>query len=334
LNRTLKQFSCVTVMVGPEGFEPSLHSASLRSGKPVGLDQQVLSNLASFAWWMQKKPYREATIRGTLTCLKSIARQSALDNPESVKEYIARAKVSENRKCILVDAVARYYDYKQIQFQKPIYRKIQRLPFIPQEREVDDLISGVGKKTATFLQLLKESALRPGEAWALRWIDLDFEGHCLTCTPEKNSNSRQLKMSNRLISMLNALPKESNWVFHTNEASPLDSLIRFRRMFERQRSRLADKLQNPRLSQVTFKTLRHFKATMFYHQTKDILATMQLLGHKNIRNTLVYTHLVNFESDDYVCKVAKTVEEAKALVESGFDYVTEVDANKLFRKRK
>ena len=61
---------------------------------------------------------------------------------------------------------------------------------------------------------------------------------------------------------------------------------------------------------------------------------MQLLGHKNIRNTLVYTHLVNFESEDYVCKVAKTVEEAKVLVESGFDYVTDVEAYKLFRKRK
>jgi hypothetical protein len=47
---------------------------------------------------------------------------------------------------------------------------------------------------------------------------------------------------------------------------------------------------------------------------------MQLLGHKNIQNTLVYTHLVNWESDEIVCKVAKTVNEAQALIESGFDY--------------
>jgi hypothetical protein len=73
---------------------------------------------------------------------------------------------------------------------------------------------------------------------------------------------------------------------------------------------------------------------MEYHRTKDILHVMQLLGHKNIRNTLVYTHLVNFETDEFVCKVAKTVEEASALVESGFDYVTDVDDLKLFRRRK
>ena len=290
--------------------------------------------LFSFVLWMQKKPYREATIRSTLACVKSIARKVVLDNVESVREYIAKAKVSDSRKCILVDAVARYYDFKAIPFQKPIYRKNQRLPFIPLEREVDDLISGSGKKVAAFLQLLKETGVRPGEAWALKWTDVDHERLCLTCTPEKNSNPRQLKISNRLISMLNTLPKQGRWVFHSEQADPLDSLVKFRKMFDRQRKRCAEKLQNPRLLQITFKTFRHFKATMFYHSTKDILATMNLLGHKNIRNTLVYTHLVNFESDDYVCKVAKTVEEAKALVESGFDYVTDVEGIKLFRKRK
>ena len=40
------------------------------------------------------------------------------------------------------------------------------------------------------------------------------------------------------------------------------------------------------------------------------------------------------ESEDYVCKVARTVVEARQLVEEGFDYVTEIDGMKLFRKRK
>ena len=61
---------------------------------------------------------------------------------------------------------------------------------------------------------------------------------------------------------------------------------------------------------------------------------MQLLGHKSIRNTLVYTHLVDFGGDEFVCKVAKNVDEAKTLVEGGFDFVTDVDGMKLFRKRK
>jgi hypothetical protein len=73
---------------------------------------------------------------------------------------------------------------------------------------------------------------------------------------------------------------------------------------------------------------------MEYHKTKDILHVMQFLGHKNITNTLKYTQLVNFQSDDYVCKVAKTLTEATQLIEAGLGYITEMENIKLFRKRK
>lgn len=74
---------------------------------------------------------------------------------------------------------------------------------------------------------------------------------------------------------------------------------------------------------------------MEYHKTKDILHVMRVLGHKSIKNTLVYTQLVDFKNDDeYVCKVAKTVEEAKTLIENGFEYVCEMGDIKLFKKRK
>ena len=41
--------------------------------------------------------------------------------------------------------------------------------------EIEDLIAGCGKKIATFLQLLKETCVRAGEALSLKWIDLDFQ---------------------------------------------------------------------------------------------------------------------------------------------------------------
>ena len=59
------------------------------------------------------------------------------------------------------------------------------------------------------------------------------------------------------------------------------------------------------------------------------------LGHRNIKNTLIYTHLVEFEEDDnYTSRVTSTVEEAQSLVESGFEFVATLDGNLLFRKRK
>jgi len=61
---------------------------------------------------------------------------------------------------------------------------------------------------------------------------------------------------------------------------------------------------------------------------------MRLLGHKNIANTLIYTQLVEFESDEYCSAVASSVEEAKKLIEAGFEYVCNHHETMLFRNRK
>jgi len=76
------------------------------------------------------------------------------------------------------------------------------------------------------------------------------------------------------------------------------------------------------------------KATMEYARTKDVLHAMQMLGHKKIETTLKYTQLIAFSADEYHCKVAKSLDEAVHLVEDGFEFVTDLDGCKLFRKRK
>jgi hypothetical protein len=58
------------------------------------------------------------------------------------------------------------------------------------------------------------------------------------------------------------------------------------------------------------------------------------MGHRNLKNTLVYTHLVNFKSDEYTVRFVETIPEACTLIEAGFEYVTDMDGAKLFRKRK
>jgi len=73
---------------------------------------------------------------------------------------------------------------------------------------------------------------------------------------------------------------------------------------------------------------------MEYHKTKDILHVMRLLGHKNINNTLIYTQFVSFSDEDYGSRVAQNVQELCQLVEAGFEYVTDMDGVKVFRKRK
>ena len=78
---------------------------------------------------------------------------------------------------------------------------------------------------------------------------------------------------------------------------------------------------------------------MEYHQTKDILHVKKILGHRSIQNTMQYIDIEHalFNSgrnDQFTTKVAETVEEVCELVEAGFEYVTDIDQKKIFRKRK
>jgi hypothetical protein len=76
---------------------------------------------------------------------------------------------------------------------------------------------------------------------------------------------------------------------------------------------------------------------MEYHKTKDILHVMQILGHKNIKNTLLYVQLAEElfrDRQEYTSKVAKTEKDACELIEAGFDYVCDFDGAKIFKKNK
>ena len=76
---------------------------------------------------------------------------------------------------------------------------------------------------------------------------------------------------------------------------------------------------------------------MEYHRTKDILHVMQVLGHKSIKNTLLYVQLAEElfkDQQEYVSKVAKKEADACTLIEAGFEYVCDFNEVKIFRKRK
>ena len=195
------------------------------------------------------------------------------------------------------------------------------------QKEKDQLIANTNNKTAKFLQLLKETGARSGEAWMLKWVDLDLEGKTIRITPEKGGNPRSLKMSGRLLAMLNGLPKDQPKVFK-------GSAEHFRRTYRAQRKRTAYKLKSERIAKITFHTFRHWKATMEYAKTKNLVWVKHVLGHRSIKNTEIYTHLCDFSSEEYHSATAKTVDEARKLIESGFSYVCDMEGVKLFSKRK
>jgi integrase len=294
----------------------------------------IRGKIVEYLWYLKKKGLKETSVNDYGYKLGKLVEAGVnLLNPEDVKEYLAkRNDWSQRTKAttvVIYDGFARWLG---LAWDPPCYKPVRKYPYIPTEEEINQLIAASGKKLATFLQLLKETGMRCGEAANLKWADIDFARKFVKITPEKGSDPRILPISDYLIGMLNNLPRKSDKVFKA-------SLTSIKTNFFIARKKIARKLNNPRLMEISFHTLRHWKATMEYHRTKDIIYVQQLLGHRDIKSTMLYIYLEKqlFQSvndDSFHVRVAKTPEEIKALLEVGFEYVLEKDGLLFFRKRK
>ena len=289
------------------------------------------SSIFNYAWHLQKNGRAKSTIHTATDRLKRLSKICDIQNPEELKATLAKLNWSNNTKRNIVFLLTGYLKFIGKEWAPPTYKPINKLPFIPTEQEIDSLISASSPIIATLLQFLKETGVRIGEAKNIQWMDIDLERRTAHITPEKHSNPRILPLSRKLVNMLNSLPRKNQFLFAKNYNT-------LRESYRYLKNKTANKLQNPRLKKITFHTFRHWKGTMEYHKTKDIIHVKKILGHKEIKSTMTY---INLESaifltttDEYSCKVAKNIEEAQNLIESGFEYITEMDGLKLFRKRK
>ena len=274
----------------------------------------------------------ETTVKRRVYTLETLAKKKAnLNDPLSVWQIVENEKNWVNStKTLVATAYKNFCQIFKINIPSDLnfnkWLTTERVPFVPSEIEVNELIAGCNPKTSSFLQLLKETGIRSGEAWQLRWLDFDFERKILTLNcVEKKGKPRQFRISDKLIAMLQRIRKEKETVWHGN-------VNNFRISFAAQKRRLAFKLQNPRIKMIALHTLRHFYACKLYHQTKDILLVQERLGHRSILNTMVYTQLVDWESDDYATATATTVDEAKKL--AGWEKWDIIDGVHIYRKRK
>jgi integrase len=267
-----------------------------------------------------------------MQALKQVARVRDLNNPEAVRGWLSQSQWSNKTKVKFVDTYSTYLRFKGLKWNAPKYHVTTKFPFIPTEQELDVLIAACGKTTSTVLQMLKETGMRIGELCILKWMDINGERKTVSTTPETGSNPRILPISDKLLGMLAKLARNhGDNVFQPQKRD-------LRAYYCTQRKAISERLQNPRLLKVTFHTFRHWKGTVEYHITKDIMHVKAVLGHKTITATLIYINLEESmyvgEKDCFVCKVAHNEAEEIALVEVGFEHVADRGELHFYRKRK
>ena len=291
------------------------------------LPQDAKGLIAQFLAYLEKEGYSEETQYPNH--LRRLAKRGAnLRDPESIKQVIGKQKVKDGMKLQYVYAYDALTKMLQISWDRPKYKQEETLPFIPDEAELDCLISACrSKRLAAYLQCLKETFGDPSEVLRIRWIDIS--GNTITINfPVKGHLPRKLQVSNKLLSMLNAIPKTSERIFPVKYANMFSS-------YSRLRKRTAEVQKNPRLLSIELRTFRHWGGTMIAHYSNgNVLLVKKLLGHKRVENSMKYIGMIDFKDDEFEVTTATSVEEAKQVLSAGFDYVTEKNGIMLFKRPK
>ncbi|MGB9841284.1 MAG: tyrosine-type recombinase/integrase [Candidatus Bathyarchaeales archaeon] len=261
-----------------------------------------------------------------------------LADPDAVVTWINSVGWADGTKQLAMQVYRDYMAMKGISVSLPKIRRMDKLPYIPSASEVDAIISSCRLRTGVFLRLLKDTGARALEIWRLRWADVDAENSCVTITPAKGSHARRLKISKETLALLLALPKRNSYVFSPSaDPARFDiELEHFARNYCKLRRCIAQRLHNPRLNLISLKTFRHWKATMEYVRTKDILHVKELLGHVNIQNTMKYVHIAKSIIKDQEYDVVFTQDKAElaAKLAEGYEYVAHTEFGHCLRKPK
>ena len=210
-------------------------------------------------------------------------------------------------------------------------RKRQRLPVVLTVGEVRAVLHHLDGAEALVAQLLYGAGLRLMEALRLRIKDVDLEQRCITVRCGKGDKDRRTVLPSSLVDPLKRHMNEVQHQ-HQNDLSAGWGAVELPHALERkyrnaarewgwqwlfpQGRRWRDPRQNiegrhhldPSLVQravraavkaagiskpATCHTFRHSFATHLLEQGADIRTIQELLGHSDVKTTMVYTHVLN-----------------------------------------
>jgi integrase len=242
--------------------------------------------------------------------------------------------MNSNTKATIIAVYSSFVKFLGLTWKTPKCKYQRVIPFMTLESELDLLVSGCSRSLSALLLTLKETGMRIGETLRLKWTDANTQNNTIRLnTPEKNGTPRIFSGSAKLISMIQGLSKQNDYVFGSSSVATKQN------SFKVQRLRLAQKLANLRLNQIHFHTFRHWKGTMEYHLTHDVVHVQTLLGHRDTKNTMLYINMENSmfktgKKDEFHTVVAESLQDASERLDVGFERVCNLYRKEVFRKRK
>ncbi len=155
-------------------------------------------------------------------------------------------------------------------------------------------------REVAFIRLLLLTGCRKSEIGTLQWADYRERRLFLR---DGKTGPRTVWLSSPACTLLDGLPRESNWVFPSPQREgPLSSTI-FERFWRRVRKEAG-------LADVRLHDCRHTYASIAIMNGESVMTTARLLGHNDAQTTLKYAHL----SD---CSVRKAADALACILGEG-----------------
>ncbi len=323
----LDQNTQTTARIPYAGHSDFLDQARLRP-QHTKYDGMIIKTLLQ----LEKEGKSENTRHNVRALLKFLAKETDLDNAETVQLYIAKAKhkktgeplanATKNKLCL---AYEWYTKTNGIPYTKPFYKVAEGTPIIPTTDNVTKIINSATKRYATIFTILSEIGAEGEELYRTPRNKIDTEQGTITITGTKGHGSATYKLKQTTLLML----------IDYLQRNPFPTPRNMSEMWRRTRDTLADTLKQPQLKNIPMKNLRNYSGAKLYYATQDPIAVMRHLRHKKLETTMHYIRGITLNGEEeYTVKTATDIKEATTLLEAGFIYVQEIDGIKLYRKRK
>jgi len=254
--------------------------------------------------WMIYKKYSNESVKNYVSCLGKFlkhfdnqATKPSEISAEKIQAFLSTFKEPNTHKAYLC-AIKLFYDkigHQPNKLDRVEYPKqSKKLPIVLSVAEIQKMFDACQNiKHKVILSLLYSCGLRVSELINLKWVNIDRSRMIINVIQAKGKKDRQVMLAKEIIPVLETYykqykPKE----YVLNGQFPEKELKYSDRSVGEVIKQLSVKagLDNKR---VYTHLMRHCFATHLVESGTDINLIQRLLGHSNVKTTMLYTQLSN-----------------------------------------
>lgn len=230
-------------------------------------------------------------------------------NPNIIAEFVSlrKRKVANatiNRELMVLSSLINKmelwgYDVPRIKLnQFKLKEKAENIKYLDSWETAQKIIDNAPEHLKPIIYTALYTGMRRGNILSLKWENIDFKNNTINIkVKDKNKEGGRnlsIPMIQKLKEILENLPKDSEFVF-TYKGNPIRDIKRS----------WHTTLKKANLPYTNFHTLRHTSATWLLKKTGNLKLTQQVLGHRDIKTTTKYAHVLDTEKRSALEEVFK-----------------------------